>query len=486
MRRFGFWLFWLLELPAPAAQTVVAFDALFTGPGQDVHDASFATNAATFVNVYTPAWDSWAGYAFSSVSNTADGSWANQYAAAQALDRPYAVGFHSHWDGVEPEILFDLPVAPRSVLLNNTTYAALAMRDGNPPARAFASNDTLVLTLTARDLDGEVVATTNHFLADFRGTNALIQTNWTPLDLSWMPPAVASLVGTVASTDVGDWGPNTPTYFALADLAYAYGGFDSGVAATSPAIRCWANGVAAFTNGPNVSNQFLVAARALGPAEVRADGLGSTNDVVSLGDGGQIVLTFPAPIADGPGPDFAVFENAFSNAFYVFLEFAFVEVSSDGETFFRFPSHVLATNPVPAYPEVPMEPEACGGLAGKHLQGDGTPFDLRVLAGLPGLDVRRVTHVRLVDIPGDGSRADSYGHPIYDPFPTWGSGGFDLDAVGVLNVRFEIPVDPATPPPDFFSGAVVLEHTPTLAPPAWTTNAPARGAPGFFRWRLAE
>mgnify|MGYP003603666681 CR=1 FL=1 len=480
MRRFGFWLFWLLGLPAHAVQTVVSFDALFTGPGQDVHNISFATNAAAFVNVYTPAWDSWAGYAFSTVSNTTDGSWLNQYAAAQALDRPYAVGFHSHWDGIAPEILFDLPVTPKSVLLNNTTYAALAMRNGNAPARKFTDGDYFILTLTAYDLDGHAVAATNHYLADFRGTNTLIQTNWSALDLSWMPPDVASLVGTVTTTDVGAFGPNTPTYFALADFTYAYAGWEAGVAATNPAILCWADGVAAYVPGGNVDAEFADPAEALGPAEAGDGENGSTN-VVSLGDGGTLTLTFPAPITDGPGADFAVFENAFDARF---LELAFVEVSSDGTNFCRFPSHTLATNPVPAYPAGYMEPEAYGGLAGKHLQGLGTPFDLRTLAGESGLDLNRVTHVRLVDIPGDGSVTDDYGHPLYDPFPTWDSGGFDLDAVGVLHPLIRIGTDTNSPAPALPGFTTLLEYTPALMPPAWTNNAPAPRTNGFYRYRL--
>jgi hypothetical protein len=38
----------------------------------------------------------------------------------------------------------------------------------------------------------------------------------------------------------------------------------------------------------------------------------------------------------------------------------------------------------------------------------------------------------VVDIVGDGAALDSFGHPIYDPTPTIGTGGFDLDAIAVL------------------------------------------------------
>ena len=132
------------------------------------------------------------------------------------------------------------------------------------------------------------------------------------------------------------------------------------------------------------------------------------------------------------------------------------------------------------------ESESFANLAGKTLRGFGTPFDLRELAGTPGLDTRRVTHVRIVDVVGDGSSRDSYGNPIYDPFPTWGSGGFDLDGVGVRHPLVEISNRAGATPPALPGYATALEYTPTLAPPAWTTNAPAQGAPGFFRYRLVR
>ena len=59
------------------------------------------------------------------------------------------------------------------------------------------------------------------------------------------------------------------------------------------------------------------------------------NKVVSLGDSGVALLTFDVPIRNNVGPDFLVFENGFSANY---LELAFVEVSSDGIHFFRFPA----------------------------------------------------------------------------------------------------------------------------------------------------
>lgn len=167
--------------------------------------------------------------------------------------------------------------------------------------------------------------------------------------------------------------------------------------------------------------------QALGIAE------GETESVLSLGNGGVVTLTFDAPITNGEGPDFAVFENAFDD---FFLELAFVEVSSNGEDFQRFDCAYLGDDPVGQYDT--HDSELIGGLAGKYRAGFGTPFDLEQLADEAlvedgDLDLDAITQVRIVDIIGDGSQKDSYGHPIYDPTPTVGSGGFDLDGIGVIH-----------------------------------------------------
>ncbi len=482
MRRVCWFLLasFLKSSPVFAAAAVVSFDALFTGPGQNVHDAAVSVAAATFLNTYTDwggGFFSWGGFAFSTVSNVTDGSYMNQYAAAQARSNAYAVGYDGGWDP-PPEILFDLPAAPQSVWIDTTTYAAQAMRTGSAFNAAFSTGDFFAVNLTACDLDGRAIATNVHLLADFTGTNAFIQTNWIRLDLAALGEGVASIRGTVATSD-----PGVPTYFALADFTYAYAGLDSGLAATNPAILCWATGIASYAPGANVSNQFRNAANALGPADT-GDGFNGSTNVASLGDNGQITLLFPTPVTDGPGPDFAVFENGFADftGEYAFCELAFCEVSSDGTNFFRFPTHCLATHPVDYW----ADPTAYGGFAGKHLQGTGTPFDLRELAGTPGLDIRRVTHVRLVDVVGDGSVTDNYGNPIYDPHPTFGSGGFDLDAVGVLHPLIEISTDTNAPAPALPGYATVLEYKAASDSPAWTTPAPAQGTPGFFRWRLVK
>ncbi|GIV29366.1 MAG: hypothetical protein KatS3mg028_0432 [Bacteroidia bacterium] len=163
----------------------------------------------------------------------------------------------------------------------------------------------------------------------------------------------------------------------------------------------------------------------------KADGTG----VVSLGDGGYAILTFSVPIKDEAGYDFAVFENSFNGTF---LELAYVEVSSDGINFFRFPSTCLLQDTAQYDNAANMDCSKINNLAGKYLVNYGTPFDLSELSGISGLDIQHITHIKIIDVVGSinppYTRYDAYGHKINDPYPTpFASGGFDLDAVGVIH-----------------------------------------------------
>lgn len=165
-------------------------------------------------------------------------------------------------------------------------------------------------------------------------------------------------------------------------------------------------------------------------------GVGKANDsVVSLGDGGIATLKFNHPIINGPGFDFAVFENGLSNSF---LELGFVEVSSDGNRFVRFPAVSLTQTLTQVGPFDTLDATKLNNLAGKYRALYGTPFDLDDIKDSTGIDLNHITAVRIRDVVGciqpPYGTYDFQGHIVNDPWPTpfW-SCGFDLDAVGVIH-----------------------------------------------------
>lgn len=210
--------------------------------------------------------------------------------------------------------------------------------------------------------------------------------------------------------------------------------------ADSSAFVAWATGCT-VERGPMRIDKPENGVASFGNESLALGRPGGTMDVVSLGDGGNAVLTFASPIYNGPGPDFAVFENGFANAQNPdtwALELGFVEVSSDGENYFRFPAVTYVQTETQLGNAGSIVPSQLHNFASKYGAFYGTPFDLDEVEDNELLDKNKVTHVRIVDVVGciqpEYATYDSEGHVINDPWPTgFPSSGFDLDAVGVIH-----------------------------------------------------
>jgi hypothetical protein len=181
--------------------------------------------------------------------------------------------------------------------------------------------------------------------------------------------------------------------------------------------------VIAFQPGEGAGfNQSALPDVVLGPPRGIESGAGSL-DVLSLGSGGEIVLAFgDQAISDGEGPDFVVFENAFwpgGNAAQVYAELGEVAVSDDGESWHTFTcdsagdgearfagcagwSPTLVFDPLEL---LPLDPALTGGDA----------FDLA------DVGLSRARFVRIVDLK--------------TLEPAGKTSGFDLDAIGIVNVK---------------------------------------------------
>lgn len=157
----------------------------------------------------------------------------------------------------------------------------------------------------------------------------------------------------------------------------------------------------------------------LGPPQGKGISAASL-DVVSLGEGGEIVLGFgDLEIVDGPGDDFVVFENAFyanGDPEQIFAELAEVAVSEDGETWVSFTCE-FTPDDAPPYtgcagwsPTLEYDALAHSTLSLEVTGGDG--FDLAEVG------LSRARYVRIRDLWGVGATP---------------SQGFDLDAVGLIH-----------------------------------------------------
>ncbi len=185
----------------------------------------------------------------------------------------------------------------------------------------------------------------------------------------------------------------------------------------APPVK-YASKVVSYTKGDKGGfNEDKLPGIVLGPPVGGGCCAGSL-DVLSLGNGGEIVVGFDVDIVDEPGVDFVVFENPFEPAgdpTSVMAEPAEVAVSEDGITWTAFPCTAIAYpygtcagwHPVYATAEAPIDPR-------DPSRAGGDPFDLA------SIGVSRARFIRIRDMNGR--------FPAASP-----TAGFDLDGVAVLH-----------------------------------------------------
>jgi hypothetical protein len=229
-----------------AQTTTIDFeDRSLPGPntayyGQD-NAGGFASRGAGFNNQYTDygggSYD-WIGFAYSNVVNVTTPGYTNQYAAYHLPggggDNSAQYGICYSFNCIAPNVIVDsfarlsLPggMRPDSLRVTNTTYAALSMLNGDGFAKKFGGStgndpDFFRLTIQGRDNANNLTGTVDFFLADYRfADNSLdyIVSQWTTIDLSSLPDNTTALTFQLVSSDIGQFGMNTPAYFALDNL----------------------------------------------------------------------------------------------------------------------------------------------------------------------------------------------------------------------------------------------------------------------------
>ena len=194
-------------------------------------EGGFASGPCEFVNYTDFNGSYWDGWAYSNTTNTVTEGYLNQYSAFTGTgadsSSTYGIAYYSVPYGsfsAPPPTLFmsdtyanDYEFA--SMQITNTTYAALSMLNGDWVAKKFGSGDWFLLTITGYDADGKELATSpvEFYLADFTDGNSYIVDQWTTVDLSAVKDAV-SLEFVMTSSDTGQFGMNTPSYFATDNI----------------------------------------------------------------------------------------------------------------------------------------------------------------------------------------------------------------------------------------------------------------------------
>ena len=202
--------------------------------GSDGADG-FVSGVAQFQNDNS-GWG-WTGWAFSNMSDVKTAGYENQYSAitgagfnSSSNGMNYGIGYvSSDWNTNQPIPLPVLFSDKRSHLvqglyITNSTYAALSMEHGDSFAKKFGGedgNDPDYLKIFVWGVkNGLETDTIEYYLADYRfedNSKDYIIKTWQWLELSSLGE-IDSLLFSIASSDVGDYGINTPTYFNIDNI----------------------------------------------------------------------------------------------------------------------------------------------------------------------------------------------------------------------------------------------------------------------------
>lgn len=226
-------------------QGVVDFESLSLVQADTFYNGSDLANGFTvntnfnsilFSNTYTTSqWgDYWTGFSYTNMTDNTTPGYDNQYSSFVGTgangSEKYGVYYSSGM------VTFSIPVIIDSLKITNTTYSALSMRDGDLFGKQFGSStnangdndgtngeDFFKVWFIGMDEQSQRTDSVEFYLADFRfSDNNLdyILDTWANVNLQSLG-TVKSLIFRFESSDMSFGYINTPTYFALDDIAFS-------------------------------------------------------------------------------------------------------------------------------------------------------------------------------------------------------------------------------------------------------------------------
>ncbi|MFA5573493.1 MAG: DUF4465 domain-containing protein [Brumimicrobium sp.] len=239
MKKFYFLAGALFTALTIQAQIIVDFEELNlqeeTSYNGSDGEGGFTSNNVFFKTNYNTEWSFMeSGFAYSNQTDTQTPGFTNEFSVITGSGAENSENFAVNYSGGYFE--FAQEVSLQNVQITNTTYSFLSMRDGDAIGKVFGSStnasgdddgtegkDYFFITFSGFDADSNAVSSLDFYLADFRSNDAsehYILDEWTNVDLSAFT-GVKYVTFSYTSSDVGGYGINTPTYFALDNLVYS-------------------------------------------------------------------------------------------------------------------------------------------------------------------------------------------------------------------------------------------------------------------------
>ncbi len=217
------------------AQTTADFENFSLGVdtflnGSDLQ-GGFASGNLFLSNTYDSQFNSWFGNAISTKTDVTTAGFTNEFSsisgAGNGNSLTYGVAYMSYLTNSSVIQLTGAAAGGgvEGFYINNSTYAYLSMLNGDGVAKKFggaSGDDQDFFLLTVQKYLGDSLYTdkVEFYLADYRfsdNADDYIIQDWTYVDLSSLGNA-DSLSFSLSSSDVGQFGMNTPAYFCFDDF----------------------------------------------------------------------------------------------------------------------------------------------------------------------------------------------------------------------------------------------------------------------------
>lgn len=185
----------------------------------------YASDVVECEYFYNEEYQYWGGFAVSKCFETdaAKGVFENQYSAfnTKAADGAWFLLYYYDSYSEPCDLIFKKSVMLNSVKLNLTTYtyASITDEDINTFARKFEEGDYLKVVFTPLDSsEAPVGEGVECYVVDYRDGNRFIADDWQTFPLGFV--ADGNVRVTIETSDVGEYGANTPLYICIDSLEY--------------------------------------------------------------------------------------------------------------------------------------------------------------------------------------------------------------------------------------------------------------------------
>jgi len=223
----------ILSLNFAYGQSTVNFESISLSPESYDNGSGgagdFVIGDLTFTNVYNSSWGSWNGFSISNTTDVTTFDYSNQYSAAPGVGSAGSANYAVYFP--EGSIVNNGSTSITGFEISNSALARLSMLNGDAIAKQFGSpndaygnpdgtngEDYLRVWIVGADASGSTKDSLLFYLADYRfSDNNLdyIVDTWEQIDLTSFGFAVKQVSFRFESSDVGQWGINTPTFLAI-------------------------------------------------------------------------------------------------------------------------------------------------------------------------------------------------------------------------------------------------------------------------------